>query len=232
MDASTLRWILIIVGLFILGLILVFGNPGKKKKPRASRKESGRAARAGGKAERVRREPTMGPVSEHDESGADDDLEPGDQGELDIESAQTPARPATPSGPPPPADRAMDHEQRLRKVEKCQRDTASSLSHIEANLDKSAKNLRWFVGLAVTVFALAALGAIFKAGALQERLDNTAAQVRDVAVGQRQQTDTLNEVRDNVTEAVSDGRNQRRSNQLAIDRIEKALREHAARRRH
>lgn len=105
MEASTLRWILIVVGLVILGLILVFGNPGKKKQPRASRKErnkeKAKTSRAGRKGERVRKEPTLGPAPDQDDD--DEEFEPGDQGELDIGEETPREEPRKPSGPPPPA---------------------------------------------------------------------------------------------------------------------------------
>lgn len=104
MEASTLRWILIIVGLFILGLILVFGNPGKKKKPRASRKDkasqSGQSPRSNRKGEKIRKEPTLGPGSDEVEGenrNGDGSYEPGDQGELKIESDKPPREPKVPT---------------------------------------------------------------------------------------------------------------------------------------
>ena len=51
MDISNLRWILIIVGIGIIAAIILFGNPDKKRKPRASRKRI--------HAARVRREPVL-----------------------------------------------------------------------------------------------------------------------------------------------------------------------------
>ena len=103
MEASTLRWILIVVGILILGLILVFGNPGKKKKPRASRNEKGKGA---DKSETVRKEPTLGPVDEP--SDEDTEINPGDQGELaiDEEAAPTP-RPKRTGPPPPPPEKII-----------------------------------------------------------------------------------------------------------------------------
>jgi cell division protein ZipA len=83
MDAATLRWIIIIAGFIILGAIFLFGNPEKKRKPRASRRVAG--------AERC--EPTLekspeGPVFE-------DTGEPTGQGELPIGGE----KPATGSAP-------------------------------------------------------------------------------------------------------------------------------------
>jgi cell division protein ZipA len=51
MDMSNLRWVLIIAGIAIIAGIFLFGNPDKKRKPRASRKRV--------HAERVRREPAL-----------------------------------------------------------------------------------------------------------------------------------------------------------------------------
>lgn len=114
MEASTLRWILIIVGLLIIGLILLFGNPEKKRKPRASRRQAGMrsekkaAKRARGRREPVeRREPTLG-LGAADDSGHEGDDEAfaaGDQGELPIDEADAEAEeakePKVPAGPPP-----------------------------------------------------------------------------------------------------------------------------------
>lgn len=51
MDISTFRWILIIAGIAIVAGIFLFGNPDRKRKPRASRKPV--------HAKRVRREPAL-----------------------------------------------------------------------------------------------------------------------------------------------------------------------------
>ncbi len=100
METSTLRWIIIIVGALILGSIFLFGNPDKKRKPRASRRQEKHNAR--------RLEPTLdGP----DEAIADtSDPLTGEgsgeigQGELDIGDGQPDltAEPSAPRKPPPP----------------------------------------------------------------------------------------------------------------------------------
>jgi len=59
MDISTFRWILVVAGIAIVAGIFLFGNPDKKRKPRASRKRI--------HAERVRHEPVL-----DSESGSDD----------------------------------------------------------------------------------------------------------------------------------------------------------------
>jgi cell division protein ZipA len=101
-EASTLRWILIIVGVLIVGSIFLFGNPERKKKPKASRR-----AKRGAE----RREPTLGGEGQSDavaEPGDEDEGgEPSGQGELDIGSgaaeADAPAAGAgqAPAGPRP-----------------------------------------------------------------------------------------------------------------------------------
>jgi len=106
MDTPTFRWILIIVGILIIAGIFLFGNPDRKRKPRASRKRA--------HAQRVRREPALDKEQrEPDEpSDGDDDRQaqlaiglPGDDdaasathGEKRIE----PRLDSKPKGPPPP----------------------------------------------------------------------------------------------------------------------------------
>jgi cell division protein ZipA len=51
LDTSTLRWIIIIIGALVLGSIFLFGNPEKKRKPRASRRQKKRKGQ--------RQEPTL-----------------------------------------------------------------------------------------------------------------------------------------------------------------------------
>ena len=101
MDAATLRWILVVVGIVVVGSIFLFGNPSKKKAPKASRRrdENKRAVSA------ERREPTL--------DGAPDvadplrDVESGGQGELNIgatpepEPERRPEPRQAPLGPPP-----------------------------------------------------------------------------------------------------------------------------------
>lgn len=111
MDSTTLRWVLIVIGLIILALIFVFGNPERKKGPRASRRttnrEEKREARALKRAGRERREPTIGPGDDSGDETGDDGSEAGDQGELAID--ETPGRkepvitePDRPRRPPMP----------------------------------------------------------------------------------------------------------------------------------
>lgn len=103
MEASTLRWILVIIGIAIVGSIFLFGSPEKKRKPKASRKES--------KDPQTRREPTLAgeeadssaEFQEADVNGEGDI--PEAQRELDIGTTgpvRKPARPPRkPAGPPP-----------------------------------------------------------------------------------------------------------------------------------
>ena len=111
MDTSTLRWILIGVGVIVVASIFLFGNPERQRKPKASRREKRRAK--GRKAGATpRREPTLdgGPAASGDAGG--EEGEPGDQGELDIGGTEPAApgeapvqpsapRPRKPAGPPP-----------------------------------------------------------------------------------------------------------------------------------
>lgn len=74
MDISTFRWILIIVGIAIVVGIFLFGNPDRKRKPRASRKRV--------HAQRVKREPALD--AERREAGEFVDGEDDRQAELAI----------------------------------------------------------------------------------------------------------------------------------------------------
>jgi cell division protein ZipA len=106
MDISTFRWILIIAGIAIVVGIFLFGNPDKKRKPRASRKRV--------HAQRVRHEPAL----DSEQTGESKDDGYGDfdatQTELDIgDSAgdgsraepqfesQPEQKPREPAAPPP-----------------------------------------------------------------------------------------------------------------------------------
>lgn len=105
MDTATLRWIIIVIGLVILGAIFLFGNPDKQKKPRASRRKPVVEGAS-------RREPTL---DEPDPDDAPEALELTGQGELPIDSPHTPElravevpkpkreppKPRKPVGPPP-----------------------------------------------------------------------------------------------------------------------------------
>lgn len=103
MEASTLRWILVIIGVVVIAAVWLFGNPSKKRKPKASRRAADNPAKAG----KSRREPTL------DGSAADAlsteltdvDLASGDQGELPIGASdappKSPPKPRRPAGPPP-----------------------------------------------------------------------------------------------------------------------------------
>ena len=79
MDNSTFRWILVIAGVAIIAGIFLFGNPDRKRKPRASRKRV--------HAQRVRREPALD-AEQLDSDVSDEDVRqaelaiglPGDEG--------------------------------------------------------------------------------------------------------------------------------------------------------
>ena len=101
METSTLRWIIIIIGALVLGSIFLFGNPQKKRKPRASRRRE--------KSKTQRQEPTLdSPYAAGDgefDAESVGAAEAG-QGELDIggvkpDSAAEPVAPRKPAGPPP-----------------------------------------------------------------------------------------------------------------------------------
>ena len=106
MDDSTFRWILIIAGIAIIAGIFLFGNPDRKRKPRASRKRV--------HAQRVRREPALD-ANPLDSDSNDDDAQqaelaidlPGEEG-FDPEASgdmriepRLDDKPKAPTGPPP-----------------------------------------------------------------------------------------------------------------------------------
>lgn len=104
METSTLRWILIIIGVVIVGSIFLFGNPEKRRKPKASRKVNKDSAQ--------RLEPTLDGSAAEDAAreleleGETADVDLLGQGELDIGGepptvARPEPRPRKPSGPPP-----------------------------------------------------------------------------------------------------------------------------------
>ena len=66
MDISTFRWVLVIAGIAIVAGIFLFGNPDRKRKPRASRKRV--------HAQRVRREPALD-SEQHEAEGNRDDAD-------------------------------------------------------------------------------------------------------------------------------------------------------------
>ena len=115
MEASTLRWILIIVGILIVGSIFLFGNPEKKRKPKASRKEKSSQEESDSRKDKrgplERREPTLDGGAadagsrepELEGLGAAEDS--GSQPELDIGGLKPvprpPRVPRKPAGPPP-----------------------------------------------------------------------------------------------------------------------------------
>lgn len=93
MDAATLRWTIIVIGVLILAAIFLFGNPEKKHGPKASRRKA--------KAAAERLEPTLeeDPV----QSALSPELQLSGQGELPIHRDAPAARraPRKPAGPPP-----------------------------------------------------------------------------------------------------------------------------------
>ena len=93
MDAATLRWTIIVIGVLILAAIFLFGHPEKKRSPKASRR------RAAAAAERL--EPTLEEVPGESDHASEPALT--GQGELAINRAApvAPRAPRKPAGPPP-----------------------------------------------------------------------------------------------------------------------------------
>ena len=93
METSTLRWIIIIIGVLVLGSIFLFGHPEKKRTPRASRRQE--------KNQAQRKEPTLDSPFDAEDAESEGVAETG-QGELDISGVQTESTtPPKPAAPPP-----------------------------------------------------------------------------------------------------------------------------------
>lgn len=103
MDASTLRWILVIVGIIIIGSVWLFYNLEKNRKPKATRRQAGTRKKPAAE----RREPTLDGAGEAPAADGIAATEKGGQGELNIDAAaepeqkKEPPRRKTPAGPPP-----------------------------------------------------------------------------------------------------------------------------------
>ena len=97
MDAATLRWTIIVIGVLILAAIFLFGHPEKKRSPKASRRKA--------KAAAERLEPTLEVVPGESDHASTSALGPAltGQGELAINRATpaAPRAPRKPAGPPP-----------------------------------------------------------------------------------------------------------------------------------
>ena len=95
MDISIFRWILIIVGVAIVAYIFLFGNPDRKRKPRASRKRNRKT--------RVRREPTLSAEDSGETAGEAGAVANGSE-TVDLEvgaGTEAPDPDLPPPGPPP-----------------------------------------------------------------------------------------------------------------------------------
>ena len=90
METATLRWVIIVIGVLILASIFLFGNPEKRRKPRASRKRENQQSE--------RREPTLESAAGTDDSDSAGYSELG-QGELAIGGAEPPLRTEPELGP-------------------------------------------------------------------------------------------------------------------------------------
>jgi len=112
LETSTLRWIIIIIGVLVLGSIFLFGHPDKKRKPGASHRQENREAK--------RREPSLNSPYQADDieaSGGEFEISEYErgtpsgggtefgQGELEIDGLQPEldAEPVTPGKPASPA---------------------------------------------------------------------------------------------------------------------------------
>jgi cell division protein ZipA len=104
-EASTLRWILVIAGVIVIGIVWMLSTREKNTKPKATRRS--KEKKRGGKAER--REPTLDGSGASPDGEAMEGVEPGGQGELAIgeepriepELKPKPRPRQAPLGPPP-----------------------------------------------------------------------------------------------------------------------------------
>jgi cell division protein ZipA len=78
-EASTLRWILIIIGLVVIAAVWLFSTMERNRKPKATRRQR----KAPGETGAQRREPTLDGSHGAAEADSEDDG-PAGQGELDI----------------------------------------------------------------------------------------------------------------------------------------------------
>ncbi len=99
METATLRWVIIVIGVLILASIFLFGNPEKRRKPRASRKRENQQSE--------RREPTLESAAGTDDSDSARHSQPG-QGELAIGGSEPPLMTEPEPGP------AMRFEQAVK----------------------------------------------------------------------------------------------------------------------
>ena len=90
METATLRWVIIVIGVLVLASIFLFGNPEKKRKPRASRKRENQQSE--------RREPTLEGAAEEEVTEFAGHSESG-QGELEIDGPEMPVRTEPTLGP-------------------------------------------------------------------------------------------------------------------------------------
>jgi len=131
MDISTFRWVLVIAGIAIVAGIFLFGNPDRKRKPRASRKRV--------HAQRVRREPALD-SEQHEAEGNGDDADTR-QAELAIgvpsrEGLDTPENriePRLDSGPKAPAAPLPDKIVTL-SIQARDNQTVSGIDLLDASL--------------------------------------------------------------------------------------------------
>ncbi len=103
MDISTFRWILIIAGIVIVAGIFLFGNPDRKRKPRASRKRV--------HAQRVRREPALETSRDNDDDPDRDvrqtELAIGDTSDMTYSNEPQMEAGGKPESPPPLPDKIV-----------------------------------------------------------------------------------------------------------------------------
>ena len=106
METSTLRWILIVIGLAIIAAVWLFSTMERNRKPKATRRQQEKQRKARGAAER--RDPTL--VGAGERETEPQPATPGGQGELEIGArfearpapvAEKPRAPRAPLGPPP-----------------------------------------------------------------------------------------------------------------------------------
>ena len=95
METSTLRWIIIAIGVLVLASIFLFGNPEKKRKLRASRRKESHQTE--------RQEPTLESEPEPEYQVSEGESGQGELpiGGLEPAAKEAPARPEKPTEPPP-----------------------------------------------------------------------------------------------------------------------------------
>lgn len=120
-----------------------------------------------------------------------------------------------------PIGSTVDHESRLRHLEKC-----------VTKIDTRLKIAQWLAGVMAVAALTGTIAVVQDTWVNGERLTTATRDISAITRAQERQTESMEQLTKALVKDSSDGENQRTANRAAIERVRQRLENHSTMRRH